>query len=178
MARVSAELRPHAHRQVRRHYAALLLSQLAVVTALWPLTGHEGVYLPLSSLVGFALVERWQWWRRRDQYLARIEIGVALRASAEPRPHLRAAVDREAERVLQEHQQGLGVIFVLFGGSHWPSSALPCSATNPRRRCGRSRASWSGLSRSDTSLRNGTRRSVGSPEHQRRPRRPGRERSA
>ena len=86
-----------------------------MATASWPLLGPVGLYLPLSSVVGFALVERWQWWRRRDQYLTRIEIGVSLR-TADPRPHLRPAVDREAERVLQDHPVGLGVVCVLFGG--------------------------------------------------------------
>ncbi|SEL91092.1 hypothetical protein SAMN04515665_1233 [Blastococcus sp. DSM 46786] len=117
-------LRRHVRRQAREHYALLVGSLLVIATALWALAGPGGVYPLLGGLVGSALAERWRWWRRREQYLAAVEISAALRTGTSPRPGLRTAALRVARRELRELPVAGGAVGAVFG-----ILALACAVT-------------------------------------------------
>lgn len=116
VAQVPVQLRPHVRRHLRRYYAGLVAYSLAAGTALWVLVGVTAMSALLGGLVGSALVERWRWWRRREHYLAAIEVRAALRTGTHPRPELRQAVQREAGQVLRDTPVAVGLVCLVCGG--------------------------------------------------------------
>ena len=113
--RVPDRLRRHVRRQVRGYYVGLVGYSLVVGTALGTLLGAAAVGPIFGGLIGSTLVERWRWWRRREQYLTEIEVRAALRTGTDPRPELMLAAQHEARETIRELPVVVGAVCVIFG---------------------------------------------------------------